>query len=72
LLKAFKHFYLARNLESIDRIQAIREYNEAIKYCPDVATFYNNLGLNYYNLNQYSNAEINYLKSKIKEIFFFS
>jgi len=58
---AFSHFLLARKLDKVDNVGAIREYKAAIQACPDIATFHNNLGFCYCRNKNYSAAEKHYL-----------
>lgn len=44
---AFKHFFLAQKLGSIDTRQALAEYREAVAACPTIALIQNNLGICY-------------------------
>ena len=62
---AFKHFFLARKLDKVDNVQAAAEYRKAVEACPDIATLWNNLGMCFLNLKNYTEAE-NYFKYAIK------
>lgn len=53
---AFRCFFLARKLQEIDKPQAIGEYEKAIKLCPDIGTFWNNIGVMYFGMNQIDKA----------------
>ncbi len=55
--RAFHHFFIARKLDGRDNQAAIREYGEAINACPDIALFYNNIGLAFYNVGNYKWSE---------------
>jgi tetratricopeptide (TPR) repeat protein len=61
--KAFKHFFIARKLDSVNYTEAIKEYQAAIQECPDIALMHNNLGLVYYRSKQFSNARNCYLRA---------
>ncbi len=55
---AFKHFFLARKLDTVDNREALEEYYKAVEVCPDIAILQNNLGLCYLNSKIYDEAEI--------------
>jgi len=61
--QAFKHFYIARKLDYVDKNEAIKEYQIAIGKCSDIPVFYNNLGLDYLKIGNKVEAEKNFKKA---------
>mgnify|MGYP001081111330 CR=1 FL=1 len=62
---AFRSFFLARKLETVDPNQAIDEYGKAIQLCPDIGTFWNNAGLLFLNMNKMDKA-IEFFKKAVE------
>src|SRR4029077_19884302 len=54
---SFRHFFLARKLDSVDTVQALTEYINAVNACPDIAFMQNNLGDCYRKLQKLDEAE---------------
>lgn len=61
----FKWFFSALKLSDVDRNLSIHDYKKAIGACPDIPTFYNNLGYEYLEANNGDEAE-KYLKKALE------
>ncbi len=54
---AFSSFFAATGLARVDAQAAIREYNKAIRTCPDIAIFHLNIGRCFFRTRDYLKAE---------------
>ncbi|MGB2885979.1 MAG: tetratricopeptide repeat protein, partial [Dehalococcoidia bacterium] len=63
-LEAMKAYTTAQELQmSGKRTEAIKEYNKALEYDPNLGRAYAGLGACYYNLNQIKESEHNYMEA---------
>jgi tetratricopeptide (TPR) repeat protein len=61
--KGFKWFFSGLKLMNVDSNQSILDYKKAIETCPDIATFYNNLGFVYEGNSDFEEAVKYYKKT---------
>lgn len=60
---AFKHMFLARKLDDVDKAQAFTEYSRAVKVCPNIAPLQNSLGLCYLDSQDDAGAETHFQRA---------